>query len=82
MRSLRPCSDLSATPSFPSQPEGNPAGTLRSESEMERKPEVPASNPDEALFHFVKPSGRDEGLLLLYGLESNPESSLQTPQEA
>ena len=28
------------------------------------------------------PSSRDEGLLLLYGLESNPESSLQTPQEA
>ena len=24
---------------------------------MERKPEVPASNRDEALFHFVKPSG-------------------------
>ena len=31
--------------------------TLQSESEMERKPEVPASNQDEALFHFVKPSG-------------------------
>ena len=27
------------------------AGTLRSESEMERKPEVPASTRDEALFH-------------------------------
>ena len=27
-------------------------------------------------------SSRDEGLLFLYGLESNPESSLQTPQEA
>ena len=26
--------------------------------------------------------GEHEGLLLLYGLESNPESSLQTPQEA
>ena len=24
---------------------------------MERKPVVPASNRDEALFHFVKPSG-------------------------
>ena len=27
-------------------------------------------------------SSRYEGLLLLYGLESNTESSLQTPQEA
>ena len=27
------------------------AGMLRSESEMERKPEVPASTRDEALFH-------------------------------
>ena len=25
---------------------------------------------------------RDEGLLFLHGLESNPETSLQTPQEA
>ena len=39
----------------------NSAGTLRSESEMERKPEVPASNRDEALFHFVKPSGVPRG---------------------
>ena len=28
---------------------------------MERKPEVPASNRDEALFHFVKPSGVPRG---------------------
>ena len=28
------------------------------------------------------PSSRDEGLLFLHGLESNPESSLQTPREA
>ena len=28
------------------------------------------------------PSSRDGGLHFLYGLESNPESSLQTPQEA
>ena len=28
------------------------------------------------------PSSRAEGLLFLHGLESNPESSLQTPQEA
>ena len=32
-------------------PKPNSAGTLRSESEMERKPEVPASPRDEALFH-------------------------------
>ena len=42
MRSLRPCSDSSATPSFPSQPEGkiglpraNPRGRLRSPSYLE-----------------------------------------------
>ena len=28
---------------------------------MERKPEVAASNRDEALFHFVKPSGAPRG---------------------
>ena len=32
--------------------------------------------------HETPPSSRDDGLLLLYGLESNPESSLQTLQEA
>ena len=32
--------------------------------------------------HETPQSTRDEGLLLLYGLESNPESSIQTPQEA
>ena len=32
--------------------------------------------------HETPQSSQDEGLLLLYGLESNPESSLQTPQEA
>ena len=35
----------------------NSAGTLRSESETERKPEVPAFPGDEALFHCAKPSG-------------------------
>ena len=34
----------------------NSAGTLRSESEMERNPEVPASTRDKALFHCSKPS--------------------------
>ena len=28
---------------------------------MERKPEVPASTRDEALFHFTKPSGVPRG---------------------
>ena len=32
--------------------------------------------------HKMPPSRRDGGLLFLHGLESNPESSLQTPQEA
>ena len=32
--------------------------------------------------HETPPSSRDEGLLFLHGLESNPESSIQTPQEA
>ena len=41
----------------------NSAGTLRSESETQRKPEVPASNRDEALFHFVKPSGVQAAVL-------------------
>ena len=32
--------------------------------------------------HEILPSSRDKALLFLQGLESNPESSLQTPQEA
>ena len=36
-------------------------GTLRTESEMERKPEVPASTQDEALFHCHKTSGVPRG---------------------
>ena len=43
-------------------------------------------NPNQALHlektHEMPPSSRDEGLLFLHGLESNPESSIQTPQEA
>ena len=34
----------------------NSAGTVQSESESERKPEVPASLRDEALFHCDEPS--------------------------
>ena len=32
--------------------------------------------------HEIPPSSRDEALLFLQGLESNPESSLKIPQEA
>ena len=32
--------------------------------------------------HETPPSSRDEGLLFLHGLDRNPESSIQTPQEA
>ena len=32
--------------------------------------------------HEIPSSSRDEALLFLQGLESNPESSLKTPQEA
>ena len=32
--------------------------------------------------HETPPLSRDEGLLLLHGLESNPEYTLQTPKEA
>ena len=35
----------------------NSAGTLRSESETQRKPEVPASPRGEALFRCARPSG-------------------------
>ena len=35
---------------------------------MERKPEIPASNRDEALFHFVKPSGTHWKRLMLGGI--------------
>ena len=38
-------------------------------AQLEETPETP-------------PSSRDDGLLFLHLLESNPESSLQTPQEA
>ena len=41
---------------FPS-PCPNYAGTLRSESETQRKPEVPASPRGEALFRCARPSG-------------------------
>ena len=48
------------------------AGTMGSESETERKPEVPASTRDEALFHCTTPSGVPRGP---YQLHSIPEFS-------
>ena len=42
----------------------------------------PTLAPQLGKTHEMPPSSRDEGLLFLHGLESNPESSLQTPQEA
>ena len=54
-------------------------GSLSSPSYLMRKPTlVPQleKNPE------TPPSLRDDGLRFLYGLESNPESSLQTSQEA
>ena len=48
------------------------AGTTGSESETERKPEVPASTRDEALFHCTTPSGVPRGP---YQLHSIPEFS-------
>ena len=37
---------------------------------------------DKRKTHETPPSSRDEGLLFLHGLESNPGSSLQTEEEA
>ena len=45
-------------PDTPGSPEGNTEGPgTASSAETERKPEVPASIRDEALFHCTKPSG-------------------------
>ena len=64
-------------------------GDMSSLAPHKRLPEVlvvprdkPPRAPQPEETHETPPSSRDEGLLLLYGLESNPESSLQTPQEA
>ena len=41
----------------------------------------PTLAPQLEKTHETPPSSRDEGLLFLHGLESNPESSLQTEEE-
>ena len=64
-------------------------GFMSSLAPHERLPEVlvvprektpRALQPEET--HETPPSSRAEGLLFLPGLESNPESSLQTEEEA
>ena len=42
----------------------------------------PTLTPQLEKTHHTPLSSRDEGLLFLHGLERNPESSFQTPQEA
>ena len=51
---------------------------------LEGVPGLPGAPQDEAGLtrKFAPPSSRAEGLLFLYGLESNPGSSLQTEEEA
>ena len=49
-------------------------GTLRTESEMERKPEVPASTQDEALFHCHKTSGVPRGPSQIHSLPDFSEA--------
>ena len=46
----------------------NSAGTLRSESETQRKPEVPASPRGEALLYYTTPSGVPRGPSQLYSI--------------
>ena len=46
----------------------NSAGILRSESEMERNPEVPSSTRDEALLYYTTPSGVPRGPSQLHSI--------------
>ena len=48
------------------------AGTLRSESETQRKPEVPASPRGEALFRCARPSGVPRGPATAQGAPRDP----------
>ena len=41
---------------------------MRSESEMKRKPDVPALSKDDAFFHFTKPSGVPRGHSQLHSI--------------
>ena len=61
------------------RPSGVPRGpALRSESEMERNPEVPSSTRDEALLYYTTPSGVQRGPSQLH---STPDFS-EAPGEA
>ena len=53
-------------------------GYLNSPSYLVRNPTLA---PQLEKTHETPPSSRDVGLLFLHGLESNPESSLQTEEE-
>ena len=50
------------------------AWTLRSDSEMERNPEVPASTRDKALFYCTKPSGVRSGPSQLHSIPDFSEA--------
>ena len=69
-------SPLAWRPDFPGAPR---EASLTSPSYLVRNRTLgpPLQNNPE-----IPPSSRDEGLLLLHGLETNLATSLQTPQEA
>ena len=57
----------------------NSAGILRSESEMERNPEVPSSTRDEALLYYTTPSGVPRGPSQLHSISVFSEAPWATP---
>ena len=57
----------------------NAKGDLTSLRRHERVPQVTTQLEKN---HEIPPSSRDEALLFLKSLESNPESPLKTPQDA
>ena len=66
------CAKLLLIPLASSCP--NSAGILRSESEMERNPEVPSSTRDEALLHYTTPSGVPSGPSQLHRIHDFSEA--------
>ena len=63
-------------------PWGHTRGSLSSPSSLERNNTRPAAAQKKKKNDEIPPELRDEALLFLQGLESNPEASLKTPQEA
>ena len=57
----------------------NSAWTLRSDSEMERNHEVPASTRDKALFYCTKPSGVRSGPSQLHSIPDFSEAPWKAP---